>query len=109
MKLHLPHSKSDRPAFWIRRLLACVLILMGCTNLPAETTSSATKHFPKADRIRYDGHCQTIDGKDVFIRSAEFHYFRTPQELWRDRFQKIKEARIKPWSKEAATSRRLRA
>ena len=65
---------------------------MSCANLPAETPSSTTKHFPKPDRIRYDGHCLTIDGKDVFIRSAEFHYFRTPPELWRDRFQKIKDA-----------------
>ena len=65
---------------------------MGCANLPAETPSGTTKHFPKPDRIRYDGQCLTIDGKDVFIRSAEFHYFRTPPELWRDRFQKIKDA-----------------
>jgi len=44
------------------------------------------------DRIRYDGHCLTIDGKDTFICSAAFHYFRVPRELWRDRFQKIKDA-----------------
>jgi len=65
---------------------------MGCANLPAEMPSSPPKHFPHPDRIRYDGHCLTIDGKDMFIRSAEFHYFRTPPELWRDRFQKIKDA-----------------
>jgi hypothetical protein len=92
MKTLLPHSQSDRPAFWIRRLLACVVMLMSCANLTAETPSSTTKHFPKPDRIRYDGHCLTIEGKDVFIRSAAFHYFRTPPELWRDRFQKIKDA-----------------
>lgn len=44
------------------------------------------------ERIRYDGSCMTIDGQDVFIYSAAFHYFRCPEELWRDRFQKIKEA-----------------
>jgi len=48
--------------------------------------------FPHPDRIRFDGHCLIIDGKDTFIGSAAFHYFRTPRELWRDRFQKIKAA-----------------
>jgi hypothetical protein len=78
--------------FFPRLLLACIAILMSCLGLLAQTPSSPPKHFPKPDRIRYDGHCFTIDGKDVFIRSAEFHYFRTPRELWRDRFQKIKDA-----------------
>ena len=36
--------------------------------------------------------CLTIDGKDVFIYSGAFHYFRCPKELWPDRFQKIKDA-----------------
>ena len=48
--------------------------------------------IPAAQVIHYDGHCLTINGNDTFIRSAEFHYFRTPPELWRDRFQKIKDA-----------------
>ena len=34
----------------------------------------------------------TIDGKDMFIYSAAFHYFRCPEELWRDRFRDIKAA-----------------
>ncbi|BEG99247.1 beta-galactosidase [Bacteroides sedimenti] len=34
----------------------------------------------------------TIEGKDVFIYSAAFHYFRCPKALWRDRFRKIKKA-----------------
>lgn len=50
------------------------------------------KHFPHPDRIRYDGSCMTIEGKDLFIYSAAFHYFRCPEPLWRDRFKKIKEA-----------------
>jgi hypothetical protein len=79
-------------AGWFRGLLACVVILMGCAKLPAQPPSITTKRFPKPDRIRYDGHCFTIDGQDTFIRSAAFHYFRTPRELWRDRFQKIKDA-----------------
>ena len=58
----------------------------------AQTPPATVKHFSQPDQIRYDGHCLTIDGKDTFIRSAEFHYFRVPRELWRDRFRKIKEA-----------------
>lgn len=48
--------------------------------------------FTHPERIRYDGSCMTIDGKDMFIYSAAFHYFRCPEPLWRNRFRKIKEA-----------------
>jgi hypothetical protein len=48
--------------------------------------------FAHPERIHYDGNCLTIDGKDTFIFSGAFHYFRCPKELWRDRFQKIKDA-----------------
>lgn len=48
--------------------------------------------FSHPDRIRYDGECLTIDGRDVFIYSGAFHFFRCSKELWHDRFQKIKDA-----------------
>jgi hypothetical protein len=48
--------------------------------------------FPHPDRIRFDSHCFTIDGKDTFIYSGSFHYFRCPKELWPARFQAIKDA-----------------
>jgi hypothetical protein len=87
------HSHNPfRPAAWMGPMLACVALSMAGASLSAQTPDDATKHFSKPDRIRYDGHCFTIDGKDIFIRSAAFHYFRTPRELWRDRFQKIKDA-----------------
>ena len=58
--------------------------------------SAPTSHTPQPsahpDRIRYDGSCLTIEGKDVFVYSAAFHYFRCPEALWRKRFQQIKEA-----------------
>jgi hypothetical protein len=60
-----------------------------------QSTSPAadiTPVFPQPDRIRYDSHCLQIEGKDTFIYSGAFHYFRCPKELWRNRFQKIKEA-----------------
>ncbi|PTQ93649.1 beta-galactosidase-like protein [Mucilaginibacter yixingensis] len=60
--------------------------------------------LPHSERIRYDAMCLTIDEKDTFIYSGAFHYFRCPKELWRDRFQKIKEAHFNtvetytPWN-----------
>ena len=57
------------------------------TNLSAQN-----KKFLNPERIHYDGSCMTIDGKDMFIYSAAFHYFRCPEELWRDRFRDIKAA-----------------
>lgn len=50
------------------------------------------KYFPYPDRIKYDGACLYIDGKETFIYGAAFPYFRTPKALWRDRFAKIKAA-----------------
>lgn len=58
----------------------------------ASLAVASAKEFPHPERIRYDGHCFTIDGQDIFVYCATFHYFRTPPELWRDRFRKIKEA-----------------
>ena len=58
----------------------------------AQEKAPAAPAFPSPDRIRFDGQCFTIEGKDQFIFSAAFHYFRCPKELWRDRFQKIKAA-----------------
>jgi len=62
------------------------------TPLMSKAPAPGEKQFPYPQVIHYDGHCLTINGKDTFIRSAAFHYFRTPRELWRDRFQKIKDA-----------------
>jgi hypothetical protein len=44
------------------------------------------------DRVRYDGQCLTVDGRDMIVFSGAFHYFRCPKPLWPDRFAKIKEA-----------------
>ena len=41
--------------------------------------------FIHPDRIRYDRQCIQIEGKDIFLFSAAFHYFRVPQPLWPDR------------------------
>jgi len=80
-------------------LLSCIQILGFATNSVrvevnsgVDSDSVSGKRFSHPDRIRYDGACVTIDGQDIFVYSAAFHYFRCPQELWRDRFQMIKEA-----------------
>ena len=69
-----------------------VLLCLFLGHFSHVLAEESNKHFPHPDRIRYDGSCMTIDGKDVFIYSAAFHYFRCPEPLWRDRFKKIKEA-----------------
>ena len=69
------------------------LITLFCFfSLHLAAQSLPAKQFAHPDRVRYDGDCFTIEGEDIFVLSAAFHYFRVPEELWRDRFRKIKEA-----------------
>lgn len=75
----------------MKRYILCLFYLFCCLHISA-ASGITNKEFQHPDRIRYDGSCMTIDGKDVFIYSAAFHYFRCPEELWRNRFQKIKAA-----------------
>lgn len=78
-----------KPTF--KTLFLVLLVCCLCTSM-ARAQQLPTKQFPHPERVRYDNDCFTIEGKDVFVLSAAFHYFRVPQELWRDRFRKIKEA-----------------
>ncbi len=64
--------------------------LIGFCALTGTTFAQPT--FSHPDRIKYDGSCFQIDGKDTFIFSGAFHYFRCPKELWRERFKAIKDA-----------------
>ncbi|HLP04589.1 MAG TPA: beta-galactosidase [Paludibacter sp.] len=72
----------------IKGILGLVVLLF----MVAVSKAEPAKCFRHPDRISYDGACLKIGGKDVFVYSAAFHYFRTPKELWRDRFEKIKAA-----------------
>lgn len=74
----------------ISLVMAAQLLMVSSSG--ADETYPSARPFSHPDRIRYDSQCLTIDGKDVFIYSGSFHYFRCPKELWPDRFQKIKEA-----------------
>ena len=58
--------------------------------LPA--VAFAQPKFSHPERIRYDGQCFTIEGKDTFVYSGAFHYFRCPKAQWAERLQKIKDA-----------------
>jgi hypothetical protein len=77
-------KRMNKPFFFI---IHCILLFFGVS---LKTFSQNT--FPHPDRICYDQDCFTIEKEDIFIFSAAFHYFRVPEELWRDRFQKIKDA-----------------
>ncbi len=79
--------KSVRRCATGQRTLAAAISLV-CLG----TMAAQPRPFLHPDRIRYDSQCLTIDGKDVFIYSGSFHYFRCPEALWPARFEKIKEA-----------------
>jgi len=48
--------------------------------------------FSHPERIKYDSRCFQIEGKDTYIYSGTFHYFRVAKPQWRDRFEKIRAA-----------------
>ncbi|WP_418359849.1 beta-galactosidase [Sphingobacterium detergens] len=73
-------------------LFYCIIFYTSIVLAQDRDKARPIKRFAHPERIRYDGSCMTIEGKDVYIYSAAFHYFRCPEDLWRDRFKKIKEA-----------------
>lgn len=88
-------DKTCQPMPSFRKVAVCSLVILffaSISSFAAETNSLPPREFSHPDRIRYDSQCLTIDGKDVFIYSGAFHYFRCAKELWPDRFQKIKDA-----------------
>jgi hypothetical protein len=68
------------------------IILTGAIALSCLSVACAQVKFIDETRIKYDGQCFVINGKDTFVYSGAFHYFRCPQPLWADRFSKIKAA-----------------
>jgi hypothetical protein len=72
----------------ISRVLLSLLAMFG--GLASIAIAQNTP--PDLSRIKYDRQCFTIDGKDTFLYSGSFHYFRCPKPLWADRFQKMKDA-----------------
>ena len=72
--------------------LAAIGLAAGTLLLSLPAFGETARVFAHPDRIRYDRQCLTIDGRDVFIFSGAFHYFRCPKPLWADRFRKIQAA-----------------
>ena len=66
-----------------------LLLGMSCAF---EARAETGRYFPHPERIAYDSQSLRIEGKSVFIFSGAFHYFRCPKELWRDRFERIRQA-----------------
>lgn len=55
---------------WLLSLpFVCVTVFGGVVDV-AKPVPVPAKQFPQSDRIHYDGHCLTIDGKDTFICNA---------------------------------------
>jgi beta-galactosidase GanA len=65
-------------------IMAAAVVLTTASAQPA--TSTARGHT-----ITYDQYSLMIDGKRVWLWSAEFHYYRLPNpDLWRDQLEKLK-------------------
>lgn len=60
------------------------------SNLVPLLPGAEEELFENPQIVRYDANCFTIHDQDAFVYSAAFHYCRCPQELWRDRLQKLK-------------------
>ena len=55
----------------MNKLITLILVCCFAFNLYAEQLPA--KQFSHPERIRYDQHCFTIEGRDIFILSAAFH------------------------------------
>ena len=86
-------APGTRSGFAGMLVLLAVLGMLGVSTARAEDAAAApgARVFLQ-ERVKFDSHCLTIDGKDVFLYSGAFHYFRCPKAMWADRFQKIKDA-----------------
>ncbi|HEU5158565.1 MAG TPA: beta-galactosidase [Streptosporangiaceae bacterium] len=86
---------------WNRILLALVTVAAlvspvtfarpATAQAPAGAATSAGMAAGKAHTVTYDRYSLMIDGRRVWLWSAEFHYFRLPNpDLWRDQLEKLK-------------------
>jgi hypothetical protein len=68
----------------------CLFYLSNSAELPTNYeyyTSGGIKTGLKAE-----GNYFTLNGKEIRILSGALHYFRVPQQYWRDRLLKMKAA-----------------
>jgi beta-galactosidase GanA len=72
----------------LRALLVGALLAL-CLAAPATARAAPAQ----THTVTYDRYSLSLDGKRVWLWSAEFHYFRLPSpDLWRDQLQKLKAA-----------------
>jgi beta-galactosidase GanA len=72
-----------------RTILAAVVLLVPAGAVPSAVPAVAEHR--STHTITYDRYSLMIDGERTWLWSAEFHYFRLPdQDLWRDQLEKLK-------------------
>ena len=72
-----------------------VIAALALTAFPQSKSPHAgqrTVQFSHPELVRYDHDGFTVRGKDLFIYSGSFHYFRCDSSSWMDRLEKIKAA-----------------
>jgi beta-galactosidase len=72
--------------------VALLALVLGGWLAPSRAGASPGVQQPaQAHTISWDRYSFLLDGKRVWLWSAEFHYFRLPSpDLWRDQLQKLK-------------------
>jgi Glycosyl hydrolases family 35 len=89
----MKHTRREFLQCGISAPFAAVLAAPGRTlSLIRPNENPVWKRFSQPQIIRYDSECFTIHDRDVFLFGAEFHYARCPQQLWPDRFLKLRGA-----------------
>jgi hypothetical protein len=67
-------------------------LLLPSTRALLDADPAPALDFPQPHFIRYDGHCFTVNDRDMVLFGACFHYPRCPRQLWQDRLWKLKVA-----------------
>lgn len=57
---------------------------------PMLKNKASASFNPKGNRLTYDSQSFYINGDPVFLHSGEIHYFRTPEDQWKDLIIKAK-------------------
>ncbi|GAB3984340.1 beta-galactosidase [Actinoallomurus acanthiterrae] len=89
----LARSRAAMAAILTLTLLGAGAGTVSVANAAPFSAAAPASAAGTAHSVTYDGYSFKIDGKRTYLWSAEFHYFRLPnQDLWRDVFQKVKAA-----------------
>ncbi len=74
------------------KFLFLSLLFLAAVSIQKDSTSELKPKFDHPDIIRYNHNAFIIKGKETFIYSGSFHYFRSDSVQWTDILQKIKAA-----------------